>query len=115
VTVKLPARTSQALKAHIAFIEEGLAKEGAPDDLGELFDGEDETFHKYLVLQDSSTQFSLGFVDAIALVRGVAPETMLKHPAAPKKPKPKAKPKRKTSAKKAKGQGADIIQLHRGR
>ena len=68
----IPHRANQALKLHVDFINLEIADKGAPADLGELFDCEDETFHKFAILQDSANQYALGFIDAMALVKGVA-------------------------------------------
>ena len=105
----IPHRANQALKLHVDFINLEIADKGAPADLGELFDCEDETFHKFAILQDSANQYALGFIDAMALVKGVAPESLLA-----KKPKAKAKPKKKTGQRKTTGPDATVIQLHRG-
>ena len=109
MTSTLPHRAKQALKLHVDLLNEGIAKYGAPADLGELFDCEDATFHKYEILQDSANQYALGFVEAMALVKGVAPESLLA-----KKTKPKAKPKKKKGERKTTGPDATVIRLHRG-
>jgi hypothetical protein len=111
MTTTIPHRAKQALQLHVDFINEEIVKQGAPADLGELFDCEDATFHKFTILQDSANQYALGFIDAMALVKGVAPESLLA-----KKPKPKAKPKRKkkTGERKTTGPDATVIRLHRG-
>ena len=108
----LSTKARQALTLQIAFVNAGLAEYGGPDDLGELFDCEEATYHKYEILQDSANQYALGFIEAMALVKGVGPETLLHKPEP--KPEPKAKAKKKKGERKTTGPGATVIKLHRG-
>lgn len=112
---KLPPGARQALTLQITFINAGLVEYGGPDDLSELFDCEEVAFHQYEILQDSANQYALGFIEAMALVKGVEPETLLTKPRKPE-PKPKkAKPKaKKKGERKTAGPEGTVIQLHRG-
>ncbi len=109
---KLPRKAAQALTLQVAFVNAGLAEYGGPDDLAELFDCEEATYYKYELLQDSANQYALGFIEAIALVKGVEPETLVSKP----KPLAKAKPKAKKTKgeRKTSGPDATVIHLHRG-
>jgi hypothetical protein len=109
---KLPHRVTQELEPLVTLLNEGLKEYGAPDDLGVLFDGEEATFHKYEILQSSENQWALGFVAAIALVKGVAPETLLTPPKKKKAPPKKRAPKK--GQRKTAGPDATVIHLHRG-
>jgi hypothetical protein len=110
--MELPTKAKQALSLQIAFINAGLAEYGGPDDLSVMFDCEEADFHAYEILQDSANQYALGFIEAMAVVKGVEPATLISKP----KPKPTPKPKarKKKGERKTDGPDAVVIQLHRG-
>jgi hypothetical protein len=111
---------NQELEMHVFLINEGIKEYGAPPDLGEMFDcsGSDAaeaTYHKYEVLWDSTAQYALGFIAAVAMIQGVPPESLLKPPK-PKRTRKKAAkkaPKQLKGERKTGGEGT-VIKLHRG-
>lgn len=110
---KLPVRLARSLSDQIGMINDALDELGRPDDLGILFDCEEADFEEWEILHDSAHQFALGFIAAVALMQGVAPETFLK---TPKKRRKTGVPKKaqKKGERKTDGPGATVIQLHRG-